>query len=140
MNVVPTVGVLIVENNQVLLVKHGEGASHVNGVYGWPGGRIDAGETLKQAAIRELFEETGLQTTEEHIYPILHKLEPVIIERKNGERQLFSAELFLCSQYTGTLRGTDETTPEWVAMEKLDTLSLLPNVKFIVDTSIHAHE
>lgn len=135
MNIIPTVGVLILESDRVLLVKHGDGASHLTGVYGWPGGRINDGETPIQAAIRELEEETGLVTTEAGLVPFGHELEPVSIQRKNGVG-MFSAELFVCVSYAGRLRSTDETTPEWVDLEQIDRLKLLPNVKFVIDTII----
>jgi 8-oxo-dGTP diphosphatase len=140
MNIIPTVGVIVIQGDQVLLVKHGKKASHVTDVYGWPGGRIDDGERLTQAAIRELEEETGLVATEEDLHPTDFKLEPVTIQRKNGQMQMFSADLFTCSHYKGTLRETDETIPEWIAIDQLDNLTLLPNVKFVVETVYKNHE
>jgi len=46
-------------NNKILLVKR---ATVVfKGYWALPGGRIDAGETVEQAVLREVTEETGLQ-------------------------------------------------------------------------------
>ena len=129
MMVIPTVGVLICKGDKALLVKHGEAASHEIGVYGWPGGRLDPGETLKAAAVRELFEETGLITTEDDLEESNLDLGIVSIKRKNGEVLQFSGMLFLCKKYSGELHGSDETIPEWVAIEDLDNYLLLPNVK-----------
>lgn len=56
---IPTSGSLVVnDKNQVLLVLSAKW-SHT---YGIPGGKIEVGETAKQAAIREIKEETGLDT------------------------------------------------------------------------------
>ncbi|HLD06679.1 MAG TPA: NUDIX domain-containing protein [Candidatus Nanoarchaeia archaeon] len=61
-NIIPTVGVLVYRNGEVLLVQHGAKASHLHGVYGLPAGKLEAGESEEEAAVRELFEETGLKT------------------------------------------------------------------------------
>ena len=62
---IKTVGILIIKDNKVLLVRHEEAASHVTGIYGLPAGRLEKEETEIQGAIRELKEETGLITSEE---------------------------------------------------------------------------
>lgn len=134
MNILPTAGVIIIELGRILLVKHEADAAHVTGVYGWPGGRIQEGESARHAAVRELQEETGLIAKEEDLEEFIHDLAPVQIQRKNGEPEMFSVELFVCPGYTGTLRASSETIPEWVVISKLDDYPLLPNVKHVVET------
>ncbi|MBN9221167.1 MAG: NUDIX hydrolase [Mesorhizobium sp.] len=57
----PAVSVAVVRNGTVLLVKRARQPSQ--GLYAFPGGKVEAGETLEEAAARELLEETGLQAT-----------------------------------------------------------------------------
>ncbi|MER9071362.1 NUDIX hydrolase [Mesorhizobium sp. M0904] len=57
--IIPAVSACVVRENTVLLVKRARPPSQ--GLYAFPGGKVEAGETLEQAARRELLEETGLQ-------------------------------------------------------------------------------
>jgi ADP-ribose pyrophosphatase YjhB (NUDIX family) len=51
------VGVVVMDlEGRILLERRSD-----NGMWGLPGGAIEPGETIKQAAIREMEEETGLQ-------------------------------------------------------------------------------
>jgi len=53
------VGIMILKDKKVLLGKR-KGA-HGSSTYGWAGGHVEFGETLEEAAKREVFEETGLE-------------------------------------------------------------------------------
>jgi ADP-ribose pyrophosphatase YjhB (NUDIX family) len=56
--IIPAVSVAVVRGETVLLVKRARAPSQ--GLYAYPGGKVEAGETLGAAAARELLEETGL--------------------------------------------------------------------------------
>jgi len=72
------VGAVVIYNSKVLLVQRG--TQPYKGQWCIPGGKINFGETLQQAAEREIFEETGI---------LIEAHEPVytfdIIETGNSE-------------------------------------------------------
>jgi ADP-ribose pyrophosphatase YjhB (NUDIX family) len=62
------VRVLVPRRDGVLLVRHRGGPWP----WGLPGGSIDRGETLAQAAVREVYEESGCRTTPSHLLGVYH--------------------------------------------------------------------
>ena len=84
------------ENGQVLLGKRTD-----NHQWGYAGGSIELGETVEEAAKRELFEEMGLNSGEEthYIYP-------------NGD-EVYNVEIiYICRKYHGTIKRQEEEVEE----------------------------
>ena len=129
MKPIPTVAVLIINDGKVLLVKHTEKAGHLTGTYGLPSGRIDENEAEGKAAVRELLEETGLRTKEDNLIEFPKNFYVADLERKGGKKMKFDWRIFLCMDYKGKIKESEETVPQWVKIEKLDQYNLLPNIK-----------
>ncbi|MDI6703619.1 MAG: NUDIX hydrolase [bacterium] len=88
-NPIPTVDIIIELEEGIVLIKR------KNPPYGWaiPGGFVDYGESLEEAAKREAKEETGLDIrliTQLHTYsdpkrdPRFHTISTVFIAKANG--------------------------------------------------------
>lgn len=127
--IIPTVGIVVFKNNNVLLVRHEEGAEHLTGIYGLPGGRIKEGEDIKDAASRELLEETGLQA--DGLIHLSHIFYADIL-RKSGEILKVSWNIFVTNEFKGDIKGSSETTPEWIDIKEVSRLNLLPNTELAI--------
>lgn len=126
---IPTVGIVVIKNKEVLLVRHEQGAEHLTGVYGLPGGRIKEGENTKEAASRELLEETGLQADGLiHLSHVFH----ANIPRKSGDILRVSWDIFVTNEVKGDIKTSSETTPEWIDIKEVSQLNLLPNTELAV--------
>lgn len=127
---IPTVGILIIQDEKVLLIRHGEGAGHLNNTYGIPAGTIDEGELEIDAAIRELREEAGLVVDPSDL-TLMPKHWSAVIQRKDGPKE-FSLRVFLCSRFRGEVTASSEGIPEWIPLVDIENLALLPNVREII--------
>lgn len=56
---IPAVAAVVIHDDNVLLVCRGQEPN--KGRWGFPGGKIEVGETIAEAALRELEEETGVR-------------------------------------------------------------------------------
>jgi ADP-ribose pyrophosphatase YjhB (NUDIX family) len=130
-----TVGVIIIEENRVLLVKHLEKASHPTGIYGLPAGRLKYREDYITAAKRELEEETGLKTEDQHL-KLLPTEYTAVLERENKVLESMVMKVYFCTKYSGTLKSSSETKPEWIALNHLESLNTLPNVLTAISEAI----
>ena len=102
---------LIDADTRILLARRPEGKS-MAGLWEFPGGKVEPGETPEAALIRELHEELGIDvasnclapfTFASHDYPKFHLLMP----------------LFLCRRWKGTPKPREGQTLAWVAPGKL---------------------
>lgn len=62
--------VVIIKDGQILLVQ--EGHHRVHGKWSLPGGHVEVGETIEEAAIREALEEAGCEVKLDRTLPIIH--------------------------------------------------------------------
>ena len=114
---IPAVSVALVRGERVLLVKRGMAPSR--GLYAFPGGRVEPGETLEQAARRELFEETGLQAG-----PLSPVVELLIGGAKGDAPVSFRLQVFSGAHVGG--EPVSASDAEEAAFFTLDELRALP--------------
>lgn len=110
-----TLCILVCEQpaKQVLLglKKAGFGA----GKYGGFGGKIEEGESVETAALRELEEETGLRVLPERLSYVA-RLEFLFPARPNWNHHV---HVFLVTSWLGEPQETREMSPEWFSVDDL---------------------
>jgi 8-oxo-dGTP diphosphatase len=109
------VGVLLLDGDRVLLVQRGRPPQV--GRWTVPGGGVEVGESLEEAALRELAEETGLGCT---LGPVVEVLDRVVRDGDGRVEYHYVILDFLGTAPTGTLRaGSDSADVRWVPVDEL---------------------
>jgi 8-oxo-dGTP diphosphatase/2-hydroxy-dATP diphosphatase len=112
---------MILQNNRILLAmkKRGFGAGKWNGV----GGKLEAGETVEQAAKREAWEEIGVTITDMEKFG-------VIDFTFQEESDPMEVHIFKVNQFDGTPEETEEMKPEWFDVDKIPFADMWPDDEF----------
>jgi 8-oxo-dGTP diphosphatase len=115
---------LIDRDGRILLARRPEGKK-MAGLWEFPGGKLNPGETPEAALIRELKEELGIDVSAaclapfafaSHAYDSFHLLMP----------------LFLCRRWKGTPTGRENQTLAWVRPQKLTDYEMPPADKPLI--------
>lgn len=107
-------GCLIVRDNKVLMVK--EAKKKCYGQWNFPAGHVDEPEKIRDAAIREVFEETGCKVKLTGVLPIL------CVNVEKGERLMvkFTADVI----EENIVFDTDEILDvQWIEIEDIKKMS-----------------
>ncbi|MFK7944538.1 MAG: (deoxy)nucleoside triphosphate pyrophosphohydrolase [Paracoccaceae bacterium] len=112
MNIVLVAAVALIDpDGRVLLAQRPEGKS-MAGLWEFPGGKVEPGETPEACLIRELHEELGIGTWESC-------LAPLTFASHSYEDFHLLMPLFACRKWEGIAEGREGQSLAWVAPQKL---------------------
>jgi 8-oxo-dGTP diphosphatase len=115
---------LVDTDGRVLLAQRPPGKS-LAGLWEFPGGKVDPGETPEAALIRELREELGVDTQESC-------LAPFTFASHRYERFHLLMPLYLCRRWQGTPQPREGQVLAWVAPARLRDYPMPPADKPLV--------
>jgi 8-oxo-dGTP diphosphatase len=123
--VILVVAVALVDaDGRVLLAQRPEGKS-MAGLWEFPGGKVDAGETPEAALIRELREELGIDVAS-------NCLAPFTFASHSYEKFHLLMPLYVCRVWQGIVTPLEEQTLAWVRPARLGDYPMPPADKPLV--------
>jgi 8-oxo-dGTP diphosphatase len=122
------VGAIIIEGNRVALVKRGH--PPLAGEWSIPGGVLEVGETLRDAAVREALEETGLRVETSDLLGVFDR----VLRDDAGRTQYHYVLIdFLCRRVAGEPQPAgDATEARWFTREEAAMLSLAKDTAEVI--------
>jgi 8-oxo-dGTP diphosphatase len=126
------VGVVIVEDGRVLLIKRGK--APLLGEWSIPGGMLELGETLRQAAEREALEETSLTVRATELLGVFDRIIP-----DEQQRTIYHYVLidFLCETVSGEMRASgDAADAGWFTPNEVAQMSLAEDTAGVIRTAL----
>lgn len=128
----PLVGVggVVIHRGRVLLIRRG--GEPLKGEWSIPGGLVELGEGLEEAARRELKEETGLDVKPLEVLEVFDR----IFRERGRVRYHFVIVDFACRLKSGRLRpGSDVLEARWVRREELPLYGLTRKARSVINNA-----
>lgn len=120
---IPVVAVALIDREGRILMQRRRADRAFGGLWEFPGGKVEAGESPESALIREIEEELGLIIVLEALVPLSFASDPVL---PPAPRQPHVILLYTCREWQGEARCLDGDAIAWVPPGELMTLPMPP--------------
>jgi mutator protein MutT len=126
------IGAVIIAGDRVLLVKRAH--EPLKGEWSLPGGAVEVGETLHDAVMREVREETGLDV---RVGPVIEVLDRVHRTADGRVEYHFVIIDYLCTLAGGTLASNSDAEDAcWVPVDDLTPYALTPLAAAVIGKAL----
>jgi 8-oxo-dGTP diphosphatase len=115
---------LIDQDGRILIAKRPDGKS-MAGLWEFPGGKVELGETPEQALVRELSEELGIKTWNSC-------LAPMTFASHEYEDFHLLMPLFVCRKWEGIVIPKEKQELKWVYSNELKNYPMPPADKPLI--------
>jgi len=113
----------VVEHEGKYLVAQRKKHQHQGGKWEFPGGKVEQGETLEQALVRELQEEVGITPTQfQHLITVEHTYPDLSVQLNT----------WYVTEFQGVAKSGESQTINWVSVEELSQLTFPDANKAII--------
>ncbi|ULR44499.1 8-oxo-dGTP diphosphatase MutT [Rhizobium sp. K102] len=117
---------LIDADGRILLAQRPEGKS-LAGLWEFPGGKVEPGETPEETLVRELEEELGIKTK-------IACLAPLTFASHSYETFHLLMPLYICRRYEGIAQGREGQALKWVRAGALRDYPMPPADEPLIPT------
>jgi ADP-ribose pyrophosphatase YjhB (NUDIX family) len=126
------VGIVIIKGRDVLMIRRGQPPRQ--GEWSIPGGKQELGETVREAAVREALEETGLTITNLRLIDVYDAFG----KHPDGSlRTQWTLVDFRADWVAGEPKaGGDAAHAEWMPVERIHTLGLWSETVHAIETAL----
>jgi 8-oxo-dGTP diphosphatase len=122
------IGAVVIADARVLLIKRGQ--PPLRGEWSIPGGVLELAETVRDAAVREVLEETGLTVEPGELLGVFDR---VIRDDEGRVRYHYVLIDFLCRPVSGEVRaGDDADQAGWFTQPEVSQLPLAKDTAEVI--------
>ena len=130
------VGAVVVRDGKALIIKRAHEPR--KGEWSLPGGLLELGESLQDAARREIKEETGLDI---EVGPVIETFDRVHRDDHGRIRYHFVIVDFVCSSTDGdAVPGSDADGVAWVGADDIDDYQVNDHAKAVILRGLNYHQ
>ena len=132
------VGAVLIKDNNIILARRSKNLKNFPNLFEFPGGKVEKGETFKEALKRELFEELNINVKLNNIYEFNGNNSKHTIEENNT---IINLTLFIIKIWDGIIDPKENIHSEiaYVDVKKMDSFpEMIPGDSVFVPAILKA--